>query len=355
MSQRRHRAWVALAILGAALLLALGYAASWKRPTPIRIAFANSLTGPTSAAGAESLAAVKLYIDEVNRKGGVDSHPVELVLFDDASSAEVGRATVQRIVDSPCLAVLGHFLSSVSLAAGLGYKAAGIPALTASASADAVTADNPYYFRVQTPVSVQGRSTAEYLRYVLKAPVVALLHSRDSYGQSFLTGFSEGYDQDKLNARGFEGDAAARDESVRAMIEAVATDPEPGIIVIGTAADNAPEVLKAIRRRGLKGPVMATGGAGAEGFLRNLAAEPEERERPGFFSDNLYAAAPVIFDSAGAVAQAFAAEYARVSDRGARLRCRASDDRGHARRRASEPAGHQAGRPRTGSRRACQD
>jgi branched-chain amino acid transport system substrate-binding protein len=313
MSQRRHRAWVALAILGAALLLALGYAASWKRPTPIRIAFANSLTGPTSAAGAESLAAVKLYIDEVNRKGGVDSHPVELVLFDDASSAEVGRATVQRIVDSPCLAVLGHFLSSVSLAAGLGYKAAGIPALTASASADAVTADNPYYFRVQTPVSVQGRSTAEYLRYVLKAPVVALLHSRDSYGQSFLTGFSEGYDQDKLNARGFEGDAAARDESVRAMIEAVATDPEPGIIVIGTAADNAPEVLKAIRRRGLKAPVMATGGAGAEGFLRNLAAEPEERERPGFFSDNLYAAAPVIFDSAGAVAQAFAAEYTRVS------------------------------------------
>jgi branched-chain amino acid transport system substrate-binding protein len=72
MSQRRHRAWVALAILGAALLLALGYAASWKRPTPIRIAFANSLTGPTSAAGAESLAAVNLYIDEVNRKGGVD-------------------------------------------------------------------------------------------------------------------------------------------------------------------------------------------------------------------------------------------------------------------------------------------
>jgi ABC-type branched-subunit amino acid transport system substrate-binding protein len=54
------------------MLLALGYTAYvWKQPAPIRIAFANSLTGPTSSPGAEILAAIKLYIDEVNRTGGV--------------------------------------------------------------------------------------------------------------------------------------------------------------------------------------------------------------------------------------------------------------------------------------------
>src|SRR3954468_24606664 len=113
------------------MLLALGYAASlWKRPTPIRIAFANSMTGLTSSAGTESLAAVKLVIDEVNRTGGVNGHPIELVLFDDASSGEVARANVQKIADSPCVAVLGHFVSTVSLAAGQGYKAESYPHFT---------------------------------------------------------------------------------------------------------------------------------------------------------------------------------------------------------------------------------
>jgi hypothetical protein len=67
------------------------------------------------------LQATKLYIDEVNRKGGVNGHLIELMLVDDASSAEVGRANVEKIADSPSIAVLGHFLSTVSLAAGQGY------------------------------------------------------------------------------------------------------------------------------------------------------------------------------------------------------------------------------------------
>ena len=250
---RRRRARIALAILGGAMLLALGYTAYvWKQPAPIRIAFANSLTGPTSSPGAEILAAIKLYIDEVNRTGGVSGHPIELVLFDDASSPEVAHANVQKIADSPCVAVLGHFLSTVSLAAGQGYKAARIPALTGASSADTITIDNPYYFRAQTPVSTQGRSSAEYLRHVFKTPVVLLLHSRDNYGLSFLKGFSEGYENDKLIARGFDASRDLRGGSLRATCEAAASDREPGIIINGTAVDNVPEVLKAVRRQGMR-------------------------------------------------------------------------------------------------------
>jgi ABC-type branched-subunit amino acid transport system substrate-binding protein len=55
--------------MGAVLLLAAGWASIvWSRPTPIRIAFANSLTGPSGPAGLESLVATRLAIDEVNRQ-----------------------------------------------------------------------------------------------------------------------------------------------------------------------------------------------------------------------------------------------------------------------------------------------
>ena len=43
--------------------------------------------------------------------------------------------------------------------------------------------------------------------------------------------------------------------------------------------------------------------------MQNFANEPEEKAHPGFFSENLYAASSLIFDSAGVAAQVFAADY----------------------------------------------
>src|SRR6266478_7911443 len=301
--------------MGAVLLLAVAWAAIvWSRPAPIRIAFANALTGPSGPAGLESLVATRLAIDEVNAKGGIRGRPIELVPFDDASSAETARANVQAIADSPCIAVLGHYLSTASLAAGPGYKAARIPALTGTSFVDELTIENPYYFRAQTTSSVQGRSIAEYLRYVLKAPVVHVVYSRDSFGRSFLTGFALGYDGKQFQTWSCDVDPGVRSESVRAMVDDLAKEPE-GIIVIGTGADYIPDVLKAVRRHGIGVLVIAAGGAGSEEFLQSFASEPEEKQHPYFFSQNLYASAPVIFDSAGAAAQAFAAAYMQESGR----------------------------------------
>jgi branched-chain amino acid transport system substrate-binding protein len=102
MSRAKRRAWVIIAAVSSALILAAVYAALiWKRPTPICIAFANSLTGASSSAGTESLIAAQIYIDQVNAAGGVDGRRIELVAFDDASSADVARDNVQPIADSP--------------------------------------------------------------------------------------------------------------------------------------------------------------------------------------------------------------------------------------------------------------
>jgi ABC-type branched-subunit amino acid transport system substrate-binding protein len=309
------RGRVATGILGIAALLALGLVIQkWRAaPLPIRIAFASSITGSSASAGAESLAAVNLYIESVNRKGGINGRPVELVLFDDASSADVARANVEAIADSACIAVLGHYLSTSSLAAAPGYKAARIPAVTGTSFVDELTTDNPYYFRAQTTSSLQGRSIAEYLRTVMKSPVVHLVYSRDSFGFSFLKGFVQGYAGKQFENWGFEVGAAIRAQSVRTTIDELAKQPEPGIIVIGTGADYIADVLKAIRRQAIWVPVIAAGGAGSEEFLNNFAAEQEEQQEPGFFAKHLYATAPVIFDSAGAAAQVFAAAYVKAS------------------------------------------
>jgi ABC-type branched-subunit amino acid transport system substrate-binding protein len=300
--------WLAV-VAGVALVLAVAWAAIlWTRPEPIRIAFANSLSGPSAPAGTESLVATQLAIDEVNAKGGVNGRLIELVLFDDASDPAVARANAQAIADSPCVAVLGHYLSSASLAAAPVYKDARIPALTGSAAADDLTSTNDYYFRALAPVSAQARSIAEHLRAVMKEPKVRLVHTRDSYGKNFEHGFAAAYPAEQLHVFGLDV-AAGQIGSMDGTLAAAAQEPGPGVIVVGAAPDFSPDIVKALRRHGIKGTIIASQGAARESYLQNFADEPEEKSHPGFFSENLYAASSLMFDSAGVAAQAFAVDY----------------------------------------------
>jgi ABC-type branched-subunit amino acid transport system substrate-binding protein len=300
--------WLAV-VAGVVLVLAVAWAAIlWTRPEPIRIAFANSLSGPSASAGTESLVATQLAIDEVNAKGGVNGRPIELVLFDDASNPAVARANAQAIADSPCVAVLGHYLSSASLAAAPAYKDARIPALTGGAAADDLTSGNEYYFRALSPISVQASSIAEHLRAVMKEPKVRLVHTPDSYGRSFVHGFAAAYPTEQLRVFGLDV-APDRTGSMDEALNAAAQEPGPGVIVVGAAADYIADIVKALRRRGIKGAIITTQGAARESYLQNFVNEPEEETHSGFFTENLYAASSLIFDSAGVAAQVFAADY----------------------------------------------
>src|SRR6185503_19652360 len=133
----------------------------------------------------------------------------------------VARANVQAIADSPCIAVLGHYLSSASLAAGLAYKGARIPALTGSAAADDLTSGNEYYFRALSPISAQARSIAEHLRAVMGEPKVRLVHTRDAYGKSFERGFAAAYPAEHVREFGLNV-AAGQIGSMDGAIYAVA-------------------------------------------------------------------------------------------------------------------------------------
>src|SRR5262249_30701779 len=155
-----------LIVLAAAGGLVLRQVAT--RPSPIHIAFANSLSGAVASEGTESLAAAQLYVDEINRAGGVDGHAIVLDPYDDRRSAKGASDNVQTIAAGPALAVLGHLISPFSLAAAKGYQAARIPALTSQSVADELTIGNDWYFRLQTPNTATAEWLAYYIRNVLQ-------------------------------------------------------------------------------------------------------------------------------------------------------------------------------------------
>ncbi len=314
---RKRRTWiiatVLLIVLVAGGLLARHLA---MQPSPVHIAYATSLTGLVASTGAEGLAATELYVDEVNRSGGVDGHKVVLDVFDDRSSAQGALANAPAIVGGPALAVLGHLLSSASVAAGAAYQAARMPALTGVSTADEVTIGNPWYFRAQTPNTVQGQWLAYYIRNILqgrsslfaRAADIDLVASKDAFGQSFARGYVTGSEGHPPKIWTFDNDAQAAEASAGQIAESLAQEPEPRIIVLGVSVDHSPDLVKAIRRRGIRTILVAIA-AGSDDYLQRFENEPEEHDTPGFFTDNLYTTGSVIFDTIGSLGQDFAEHF----------------------------------------------
>jgi ABC-type branched-subunit amino acid transport system substrate-binding protein len=290
------------------------------RPSPIHIAFANSLSGAVASQGAESLAAAQLYVDEINRAGGVDGHKIVLDPFDDRSSAKGASANVQAIADGPALAVLGHLLSPFSIAAGSGYKDARIPALTSQSAADELTIGNPWYFRLQTPNTATAEWLAYYIRNVLqgrsslfaRAADIDLVFSNDAFGESFRRGYLAGSEGQTPKTWTYDDVSQPPAAAARDIAESLVQEPEPRIIVLAVSVNQSPYLVKAIRRRGIRTILIALY-AGTDEYLQNFATEPEERDTPGFFSDNLFTTATVIFDTIGSLGQEFAESYAAAT------------------------------------------
>jgi hypothetical protein len=79
--------------------------------------------------------------------------------------------------------------------------------------------------------------------------------------------------------------------------------------VICLQLEDARVLLPALRRAGLSPPLIGGDALGEEGFAELFANEPEEQDQPGFFTEGMYAAAPMIYDAIGGDALAFARLY----------------------------------------------
>ena len=137
---------------------------------------------------------------------------------------------------------------------------------------------------------------------------VIRVHTRDAYGESFVSGFAAAYPLVQWRVFGLDvlsGQIGSMDEA----LEAAAQEPGPGVIVIGAAADFVADIVKALRRRGIKGRSLHPRAQPAKAICRTSSTSPRKMRIRGFFSENLYAASSLIFDSAGVAAEAFAADY----------------------------------------------
>jgi branched-chain amino acid transport system substrate-binding protein len=311
---RAHHLLPLAAVIAVAIYTSIFAYSILKKPAAaIQIAVVMPLTGAEAREGMMMVNAVRLCFSAVNRAGGIHGHPVEIKTFDDKGDADVAVQKAKEIAASPAIAVVGHFTSATSVAAAPIYKAAHLPAITATASAPAVTAGNPFYFRVTIDSSVQGHTLAAYARQVMRKGKASVLYSDEDYGRSLFAAFEDEFAEQEGGVRykwAWKPKGSAEEHA--AMIRRMAQDiinGDAGVVILAISPYSAAKDALCLLRRTGANPVILGGSALGEQFPEYFRDEPEEKRQPGFFTNNTYIASPIIFDSATNRGLAFIEQY----------------------------------------------
>jgi branched-chain amino acid transport system substrate-binding protein len=155
--------------------------------------------GPTSGAiahlGKDNENGARMAIDELNAKGvtiGGKKAKFELLAEDDAGDPKQGTSVANKLADAKVNGVVGHLNSGVTIPASNVYSTAGIPMISPSATAVAVTNRGlKNVFRVVANDGQLGGTLGRYAIKEIKGKAIAVIDDRTAYGQGVAEEFSK--------------------------------------------------------------------------------------------------------------------------------------------------------------------
>jgi ABC-type branched-subunit amino acid transport system substrate-binding protein len=134
--------------------------------TPLRIALITPTSGPLAIFGKDAINGWQLAADEVNAKGGIDGHRVELITADtDTNPARTVRAARRAVTQDKAQYIGGVFTSPENGALQQQLPSMNAISINAIAQDDSLTGENcsPNAFRLVQNASMNSALVAESL------------------------------------------------------------------------------------------------------------------------------------------------------------------------------------------------
>jgi branched-chain amino acid transport system substrate-binding protein len=117
-----RRRWLGLSAaaagaVGATMLVPPPWRAAFGQAKPYKIGTLQPLSGAAAAGGKTALVGSQMAVDRINKSGGVNGRPIELIVADYESKPDVGRRKAEKLVVEDKIDLhQGGFLSNVCIA-----------------------------------------------------------------------------------------------------------------------------------------------------------------------------------------------------------------------------------------------
>jgi branched-chain amino acid transport system substrate-binding protein len=119
-------------------------------------------SGKASDYGQAAIKGAQLAVDEINALGSLMNHRLQLVIFDNQSTALYARQAAFKAVDHPVAGVVGAIWSTHSLAVAQVLQEHHIPMISPGSTAPEVTRTGTFIFRTCYTDDFQGKLMADF-------------------------------------------------------------------------------------------------------------------------------------------------------------------------------------------------
>ncbi len=269
--------------LAAALGIVLGLAthqAAMAQTTPgissdnrILIGVVAPLSGPVAYAGRATIESMRMYIDSVNKEGGVNGRQIRMIAEDDGYDPGKSVAAVRKLVSVDKVMAIAPIIGTAPILAVREYLNTQKVVAFNGKAADPFIGNYPYLFGLGTPYEIQGAIAIEFIANDLNAKkngdsIYAVVPD-DAFGIAQIKGF----------------EPAAKNMGVKLAVEKVPRN-----------ADQYGSVVTNIKRSGAKFVITGSPRASTAALMREAEAQNLDVT---FVSPNGAVTEAAIFDLAG--------------------------------------------------------
>lgn len=151
---------------------------------PIKIGAVLSVTGPAAFLGDPELKTLQMYVEDLNKKGGVLGRQLELVHYDDGSDANKANGFTKRLIDNDKVDVIiggtttGATMSMVPL-----VTKAEVPFISLAGAVVVIEPVKKWVFKTPHTDRMAAEKVFEYMKK-RNLTKVALLSETSGFGQS---------------------------------------------------------------------------------------------------------------------------------------------------------------------------
>ena len=265
---------IALALALTLLMLsAAAYGADVKEPYVIGGIF--SITGPASYLGEPERNSLEMVAGEINAKGGINGHPLKLVIYDDEGDVTKARLHAEKLLQKDkALAIVGPSITPASMTVLEITQKAKMPLISCAAAAGITAPAKDRFWTFKTAQTDQMAVERIY-QYCQKHGIakVAILTVSSAFGvagKEQLLSQAAKYGMEVVGQEVF-GD---KDTDMTPQLTKIRSLPAQAVICWGVGPAPA-LVAKNLKQLGLTIPLIQSHGAASKKFIE-LAGDAAE-------------------------------------------------------------------------------
>lgn len=240
---------------------------------PYRIGAIFSVSGPGAPIGTPERDTALMLQDAINKQGGINGHPLEIVLMDDGSEETKAVLAAKKLVEQDkVLAVIGPSLSGPTLAIIPALEKAGVPLVSCAAGNQITVPTKHWVFKTAQSDILAVARLVDYMK-ANKLDSAGLICDSNAFGRS-------GQEQleKQLPAAGIKVVAVQSfgkgDTDMTAQLTRIKAQNPAAVICWGTNPGPA-IITKNMQGLGMKCPLLQSHGIADPEYLKQSGAAAE--------------------------------------------------------------------------------